>query len=213
MAKLRVTYNAPVILTFAFAAALVQLVCSRTTQLEYFSAWPQFVDWRSYFGLVSHVLGHADWNHLLGNFSIILLIGPILEERHGSITTLAMILITALVTGLINAAFTNTFLLGASGIVFMFVILASMANIRSGEIPLTFIAVAVLYLGREVVNAFRDDQVSQMAHLIGGAAGATFGFLGAPAGKARREPKPTPPPAKPVPPLPTVGGPRTPHSS
>jgi membrane associated rhomboid family serine protease len=89
-------------------------------------------------------------------------------------------LITALVTGLINVAITNTFLLGASGIVFMMILLASTANIRQGEIPLTFIAIAVIYLGGEVYRAFtQDDNVSRSAHLIGGLAGATFGFLGA----------------------------------
>src|SRR5262245_38538912 len=94
-----------------------------------------------------------------------------------------MILITALVTGLINVAFSSTFLIGASGIVFMMILLASTANIREREIPLTFIAVAVIYLGGEIVRAFDNDQVSQMAHLIGGATGAVFGFL-----SARRKP-------------------------
>jgi|JI6StandDraft_1071083.scaffolds.fasta_scaffold18174_2 membrane associated rhomboid family serine protease len=177
MAKLRVTYNAPVVLTFALAAVVVQLLPDSAKQ--YFAAWPEFHDWRSYLGLVTHILGHAGWDHLLANFSIILILGPILEERHGSLTLLGMILITALVTGLINVAFTNQLLVGASGIAFMMVILASVANIRAGEIPLTFIAVAVLFMGREVVAAFKEDQVSQAAHLIGGTVGGAFGFLSA----------------------------------
>jgi membrane associated rhomboid family serine protease len=108
---------------------------------------------------------------------LILLLGPILEERHGSAQLLIMILLTALITGLANLAFSNGFLLGASGIVFMMILLASMANVRGGEIPLTFIAVAVLYMGGEIIHAFRSDNVSQMAHLVGGAAGATFGYV------------------------------------
>lgn len=188
--RLRVTYNAPVVLTFALAAVVVQLLTDyASTSVRYcFAAWPEFHDWRAYLGLFSHILGHGGWDHLLGNFTIILLIGPILEERHGSLSLLVMILLTALVTGLVNVTFTNDFLVGASGIVFMFVILASLANIRHGDIPLTFIAVALLFLGREVVAAFREDNVSQMAHLLGGAVGATFGFLsarGAPAGAPR----------------------------
>lgn len=184
MAKLRVTYNAPVVLTFALAAVVVQLLPESAKQ--YFAAWPEFHDWRSYLGLVTHILGHAGWDHLLANFSIILILGPILEERHGSLTLLGMILITALVTGLINVAFTNQYLVGASGIAFMMVILASVANIRAGEIPLTFIAVAVLFMGREVVAAFKDDQISQAAHLIGGTVGGAFGFLSAGLGGAPR---------------------------
>lgn len=176
--KLRITYNAPVILTFAALAAVVQLIGAPAR--PYTIAWPYFAGWQSYLGLVTHPLGHANWDHLLGNFSIILLIGPILEERHGSKALLSMFIITALVTGLINTCFTNSGLLGASGIVFMLILLASTANIRQGAIPLTFIAVAVLYLGREVVAAFREDNVSQLAHLVGGVVGAVFGFITAP---------------------------------
>jgi GlpG protein len=88
-----------------------------------------------------------------------------------------MILLTALVTGLLNALFLDSALLGASGIVFMLILLASTANIRHGEIPLTFIAVALLYLGGEVVGALREDNISQMGHLVGGLAGAAFGFV------------------------------------
>lgn len=179
--KLRITYNAPVVLTFtlaAVAAFIMTSVIGQSAQL-WVSAWPQLGDTRSYVGLVSHILGHASWEHLLGNFMLILLIGPILEERHGSAALLLMILVTALVTGFANLAFSNHFLMGASGVVFMMILLASMANVRSGEIPLTFIAVAIIYMGGEVVHSFRTDGISHMAHLVGGAAGATFGFLGA----------------------------------
>src|SRR5262249_55446965 len=116
------------------------------------------------------------WQHLIGNFMLILLLGPILEERHGSGPLLFMILMTAFITGLASLIFSDQ-LLGASGIVFMMILLASMANVRGGEIPLTFIAVAIIYMGGEIIRAFREDQISQMAHLVGGIAGAAFGFI------------------------------------
>ena len=183
MAKFRISYNAPVVLTFALAAVLVFIITSEhvaPTLRGWFTAWPEFRDSRAYVGLVSHILGHQNWNHLLGNFMLILLIGPILEERFGSARLLVMILITALVTGVVNVAISSDALLGASGIAFMMILLASTANIRQGEIPLTFIAVAVIYLGGEIVRAVSGaDQVSQMAHLLGGAVGGVFGFLSA----------------------------------
>ena len=180
MAKLRITYNAPVVLTFAVAAVAVFILTDVVDAARpWFVAWPDLYDIRSYVGLFSHILGHGSWQHLIGNFMFILLLGPILEERHGSVSLTVMILITALITGLLNLVFGAGPLLGASGIVFMMILLASMANVRGGEIPLTFIAVAILYMGGEIVRAFRDDHISQMAHLIGGVAGAAFGFLGA----------------------------------
>lgn len=179
MPRLRISYNAPVVLTFALAAALVHtlsLLLGDVVKL-WFVAWPEFVGLRSYLGLVTHILGHGNWDHLLSNFTMILLLGPILEERHGSRALLAMIGATALVTGLVNVAIADGFLLGASGIVFMMIVVASTANIRQGEIPLTFVAVVVLFLGREVYEGIvARDNVSQMAHLIGGAVGAAIGF-------------------------------------
>jgi GlpG protein len=181
VAKLRISYNAPVVLTFAIAA-VVAFIIEQTvpTARAWFVAYPQLVDAHAYVGLFTHILGHASWEHLLGNFMLILLIGPILEERHGSMTLLFMILVTALMTGLAALVFSNGLVLGASGIAFMMILLASLANVRGGEIPLTFLVVALIYMGGEIVHAVQGhDNISHMAHLVGGAVGAAFGFLGA----------------------------------
>lgn len=187
MANLKISYNAPVILTFSLIAAAVHLITDwwwPEFTLQYFTVFPWLREPMDYLRLGSHVLGHGSWAHLFGNMTMILLLGPLLEERHGSSSLLIMIAITALVTGIINVAFLETALLGASGIVFMLILLASTANIKHGEIPLTFILVAVLFLGKEAVDAFRNDHISQMAHLVGGGAGAVFGFLSARSGDA-----------------------------
>jgi rhomboid protease GluP len=187
VSKLRITYNAPVVLTFAIAAVVVFVITSAIggDSKLWVTAWPRLVDARSYIGLFSHILGHASWQHLISNFMLILLIGPILEERHGSLGLLVMILVTALATGLMALAL-GTGVMGASGIAFMMILLASMANVRGGEIPLTFIAVATIYLGGEIVAGIHgNDGISHMAHLTGGAVGALFGFLAA----GRRRPK------------------------
>jgi membrane associated rhomboid family serine protease len=187
VSKLRITYNAPVVLTFAILALIVTFLPIET-RTTYFAAQPDLHDWHGYVGLETFILGHANWDHYLGNFMLILLVGPILEERHGSRGLLAMMMITALVTGLLNAAFSSHPLMGASGIVFMMILLASTANIRQGEIPLTFLAIAAIYMGGEIYRAVTsNDNVSHMAHLIGGVAGAAFGFLGA---KSRAAKKP-----------------------
>jgi len=149
VAKLRITYNAPVVLTFALAAVVV-FILEKTVSgsVQWFVAYPALDRTQSYVGMFTHILGHANWQHLIGNFMLILLLGPILEERHGSGSLLIMILITAFITGLANLMFSSGLLMGASGIVFMMILLASMANVRGGEIPLTFIAVAVRWCER-----------------------------------------------------------------
>jgi membrane associated rhomboid family serine protease len=69
----------------------------------------------------------------------------------------------------------------------MMILLASTANIRAGEIPLTFIAVAIIYLGGEIVAEVKGgDNVSHFGHLVGGSVGAVFGFLSAKVGKGAK---------------------------
>ena len=182
-------WNSPVILSFALAACLVlgaDLMAGGRLTPSFFATYPGF-DWTSplaYFRLVSHVLGHKNWAHLTANFSVILLIGPLIEEKYGSGKLLKMMLITAVMTGVLNAAFFTTGLLGASGLAFMMILLSSFTNHREGELPLTFVLVVVLFLAKEIANAFAQDDISQFAHIIGGVCGSLFGFLrGGKAGK------------------------------
>jgi membrane associated rhomboid family serine protease len=181
---MRIKYNAPVVLSYAFLSVLV-LLLSQTLLPSLTRDWFLVLgrgsfspgDIRSWAGLVTHVIGHVSWNHLISNFAIILLIGPILEESYGSLSLILMILITALVTGLINALLFPAALLGASGVVFMMILLVSFTNFNRGEIPLTFILVLILYLGREFLNSFSSDNVSEFAHIAGGFCGSLFGFF------------------------------------
>jgi membrane associated rhomboid family serine protease len=100
-----------------------------------------------------------------------------LEEKYGSSSIAMMILITAAVTGIFNILFFKTALLGASGIAFMMILLGSFVNIERGKIPLTFILVVVIFIGREIVEGlFIQDNISQLTHIAGGVCGAFFGF-------------------------------------
>jgi uncharacterized membrane protein YdcZ (DUF606 family) len=57
------------------------------------------------------------------------------------------------------------------------ILLASFTNFSKGEIPLTFILVLILYLGRELFNSFSSNNVSEFAHIAGGFCGSLFGFF------------------------------------
>jgi len=178
---MKITYNSPVVLTFTLIAVSVLLLNEVLTGLisNYFVTYPhfQFSDPLDYFRLFSHVIGHANWEHLVGNFAFILLIGPILEEKYGAKDLVMMMAVTALVTGILNALFFHTGLLGASGIVFMMILLGSMVNMKKGTLPLTFLLIAALYIGKEMYAAFAvKDNISQFGHIIGGICGTVFGF-------------------------------------
>ena len=181
---MKIRYNAPVTLTFALLSAGI-LFTARFTGgdfiINYFSVPGKGAFDPStpaqYLRLITHVLGHAGWTHLLGNFSILLLVGPVLEEKYGSFSLLVMILTTALVTGVLNILFFTTGLLGASGVAFMMILLAPFTNTKSGEIPLTFILIVILYITKQVFSAFQNNSIAEFAHLAGGACGSIFGFL------------------------------------
>lgn len=133
--------------------------------------------------IFSHAMGHKDWTHFIGNFTFILLIGPVLEEKYGSKRLFFMTLIAAGVTGVLNTLIFSQGLLGASGVVFMFIVLMSFTNFKSGDIPLTFICIILIFLTREVFDSFQQDSISQFAHIVGGICGTAFGFQGT---KSRR---------------------------
>lgn len=132
----------------------------------------------TYLRFFTHVFGHAGWSHFIGNASYLLLLGPMLEEKHGSKELLEVIVITAFVTALINYVFFwNIGLCGASGVVFAFILLASFTGFEEGEIPLTFILITVIFIGQQVYEGLAvRDNISQMGHIIGGIVGAVSGY-------------------------------------
>jgi len=181
---MRIRYNAPVTLTFTFVSAIVLLLSSTLLPQLTTSFFSTPAPFRAdsildYVKLVSYVFGHASIAHYMGNFTMILILGPILEMAYGSGFILLSVFITALATGLANVFFfPGTLLMGASGIVFMMIILASITNFNKGEVPLTFILVLIVYVGGQVWDALsKQDNISQFAHIAGGLAGSILGFF------------------------------------
>ena len=177
-----VQYNSPVVLTFAaisMFALFLGSVTNHASTLAVFSVYPSsFTDPLAYIRIVFHIFGHANFEHFFNNFLILLLVGPMLEEKYGPKKMLYLILFTAIITGLVQIIFFNTALLGASGIVYMFMILAGFSNIKRGRLPLTLIVVIFVFLGRELVNGLTiDDSISRVTHIVGGVCGAVFGFI------------------------------------
>lgn len=178
---IKIKYNAPVILSFSLVAlaALIlgNITGGSTTSLLFCIYRAPLSDPLFYLRLFTHVLGHANWSHYFSNIMYILLLGPILEEKYGSRSLLFGMLLTAFVTGLAHLLFNGSAaLLGASGIVFMLILLASFASFRQGTIPMTFLLIAGIYIGNEIITGITTaDNISQMSHIIGGACGAFLG--------------------------------------
>lgn len=187
----RLAFNSPAVLGFAgvcLLAMVLNLLTDGASNRALFSVYrAPLTNPLTWLRMVCHVFGHADWNHLLNNMMYVLLVGPMLEEKYGSVNLMLVMLATALLTGLANFIFfPGTMLLGASGIVFALILLSSITRTEGGAIPVTFILVAILYIGQQVWQAITvRDNVSYMAHIASGAVGAGLGFLLNKAGKGR----------------------------
>ena len=179
--KIRIFCNSPVIIGFTILSLTALVLGSLTggrTDLLLFSVYrAPLTDPLTYVRLFGHVLGHADWAHFIGNITLILVIGPLVEEKYGPLNLLFVILSTALLTGLVNyICFPHVRLLGASGVVFALILLSSFASMSERGIPLTLLLVAAIDLGGQIYDSIMvRDNVSNLSHILGGLTGALLG--------------------------------------
>ena len=181
--KFKVSFNSPVILTFTIICAItlfLDFITKGYTNAHFFSVYrSQWTNPLTYVRLFGHIVGHGGMEHFVGNIMLILVVGPMLEEKYGSSNILFVILSTALATGIAHLIFVPGYaLLGASGVVFAFIMLSSFTCIKEKEIPLTFILVFILYIGEQVYEGvFVESNISNLSHILGGLVGAGLGYV------------------------------------
>ena len=174
-------YNSVLILSYFFislAVLILKYVTGGVTNTYLFSSYRSSpFNPLTYIRLFTHVLGHQDFKHFSNNFIYILLIGPIIEEKYGTEDLLILMIITAGVIGLINSLLSKDRILGASGIVFMLIVLSSFTNLQAGKIPITLVLIFLFYIVNEIIDGiFKKDNVSHLGHILGAICGCLFGF-------------------------------------
>ena len=167
MKRFAIRFNAPVVLSFAILSLLVLVLDSATggaSTARLFCVYrAPLTDPLTYVRFFTHVLGHSGYSHYMSNMLLLLLVGPGLEEKYGSRNLFLL--------------FPHSALLGASGVVFMMIVLSSFTEMKKGGIPLTMLLVVALYLGSEIADGLtRTDNVSHLTHIVGGVCGIFFGF-------------------------------------
>ena len=175
-------YNSPVILTYLFlslgACLLNGITGGRSNKLLFTNYRSSLLNPFTYVRMVTHCIGHLNIDHLIHNFLFILLIGPMIEEKYGSIPLIIMFVITSIVIALFNMIFNDYVITGASGNVYMLIVLSSFSNITEGKIPLTLILILIFYIASEVRKSIVEGnkKVYHDGHLIGAIMGIVFGF-------------------------------------
>ena len=175
-------YNSPVIISYliiSIIAWLLNIITNKKSNKLLFTSYRSSpFNPLTYIRLFTHSIGHVDLSHLIHNFLFILLIGPMIEEKYGSINLLVMLLITSLIIGLFNTMFSNYSITGASGNVYMLIVLSSFSNISEGKIPITLVLILIFY----VISEFKDRLIEgnkktyHTGHLLGALCGIGFGF-------------------------------------
>eukprot|EP00929_Paragymnodinium_shiwhaense_P021540 TRINITY_DN14015_c0_g1_i1.p1 TRINITY_DN14015_c0_g1~~TRINITY_DN14015_c0_g1_i1.p1 ORF type:complete len:241 (-),score=17.76 TRINITY_DN14015_c0_g1_i1:376-1098(-) len=180
-----VDIDSPIILVFAalcvflyvFSGLLPSLACIPFNHFQFFNP-------AHYLRLFTHVAMHGSRDHLTGNMVNLLLVGPACERAFGSAVLAKFFLWTAGATGVAHLLFgkASTYAFGASGIVFMLILLNSLLSARTGRIPLTFIIQVILWCWQDIISQFRCsvadkcDGISHIAHLSGAFVGTALGF-------------------------------------
>ena len=179
----KISINSPVVLGFS-AICLIALVLSivtkgMTNKLLFMTYHSSLTNPLTYLRFFTHIFGHSGVEHFMGNITYILLLGPLLEEKYGSKLLIHSLIITALITGIVNyILFPHIALCGASGVVFTFILLSSFTGFKDKEIPLTFILVAIIFIGQQVYEGIMvQDNISNLSHVLGGVVGSVMGYL------------------------------------
>lgn len=176
----KIEYNAPVVLTFSLLATAIFFIDELLPIhiIDTFFVFRGSLSLTSLIQLLLWPLGHGSMEHLMGNITLLLLIGPMLEEKYSSKIILILMVITTLVIGIFQAILFNSGILGASGIVFMMIVLTSFTNMKDGKVPLTFIFIAILFLAKEIYNGlFVNNNISEFGHILGAAVGIGYIYI------------------------------------
>ena len=179
-----IDYNSKVILTFFFICLIFRIL-DRIFQGEVTQSLGSkrcfILNPLLYIRMVTRIFVHQDWNHFSNNFFYILLLGPMLEEKYGSLNLIYMILGTAIFTSIITLIFEpKTNGIGCSDICYMMIVLCSIVNITNGKIPLTLIIVFFKFVADEIILIFnhkKNDNVGHLAHVTGALAGFIIGYF------------------------------------
>lgn len=182
ISNIQFDYNSKVIITYfliSLTAWFLNIITrGKSNKLLFEGYRGSIFNPMTYIRMVTHAIGHEDWDHLVSNFLIILLIGPMIEEKYGSINLLIMFLITSIVINLYNILFNDYRIKGASGNVYMLIVLSSFSNISEGKIPITLILIGIFYIIGEMKKTITEGntKIYHDGHLIGAVCGLIFGF-------------------------------------
>lgn len=122
---------------------------------------------------------------LITNLILIMLLGPAMEERYGSVIIGIMIFVSALFSGVLNACFCAESLVGAVPVVCMMIFLNAFMSFSKKKIPLSFVAVIGLFFALELFCGLGIVRI--FICIAGGLCGSLFALLTSPKVKSSKK--------------------------
>lgn len=195
--NLKISYDAPVTLTFSLLCIVLYLIDTLFCKgflSENVLASPTtgegalpfvFSQFASYPRLILYIFGSESISLLLADLIFILLLGPSMEERYGSVVVGIMIAVSALFSGVLNACFCKNSIHGAAPIVFMMIFLNAFMTFTKRKLPISFVCVMGMYIAYEWIPHGGSGIIEVVISMAGGLCGSLFAFLTSP--KARAE--------------------------
>ncbi len=201
--NIKVAYDAPVTLTFVIISAVLFLIniilakSGKSLGLEKLLASPTsqtgalpFIPTAplSYLRLLLYIFGSESAGGaavLFTNLILIMLLGPAMEERYGSVIIGIMIFVSALFSGVLNACFCEASLVGAVPLVSMMIFLNAFMSFSKKKFPLSFAAVMVFFVVLQVAGGAGVLRI--IICIAGGLCGSLFAFLTSPKMKAEKK--------------------------
>ncbi len=195
--NLKVSYDAPVTLTFVIISAvffllntfllknggLAKLLASPTSvsgTLPFIVSQPL-----SYLRLLFYIFGSNEGSILFTNLILIMLLGPAMEERYGSAIIGIMIFVSALFSGVLNACFCPESLVGPLPLVSMMIFLNAFMSFSKKKFPLSFVAVIVFFVVLQILEGLGILKI--IICIAGGLCGSLFALLTSPKTRAERK--------------------------
>lgn len=140
-----------------------------------------------YAKLILYVFSTNSIQLLVLNMLLIVLLGPEMEQKYGSVIIGIMILISALFSGVLNVCFCSQPIQGCLSVIFMLAFLNVFYAIVQNKLTVSSIIVFVLVFVYEFFQKSDNGVIGILISICGGLCGSLIAFLSSPKVRAAKK--------------------------
>lgn len=197
--SLKFSYDAPVTITMALLLLVLFMIDSliiKSPVIAKFLMAPTtasgtvpfaFSSPKALLGVLLHIFSYTDLSQLLCDVVFLLLLGPFMEERYGSVIIGIMIFVASLFSGVLNACFCKAPVSGAACVVFMLILLDFLMSLSKKKIAAASLFALIIFVVRLATAKSENGFVDVVIVMAGGLCGSLFAFIASPKARQTRK--------------------------